>query len=322
MKAKCTLLFSVFALLLLPLPAYVHAQPDNTTLTQTFRTGSSPQLSAATSGGNITFETHNRDEVVIHVIARKGRAYLSADELDSYAELIFNESDNQISVEAQRRNSSGFSFFGRSSSANVSISYHILAPSASSTNGRTSGGNISLNGFDGGHQLRTSGGNITLTQTSGTIRAQTSGGNIQITGVSGELDARTSGGRITLNDSNGRLNVRTSGGNINIRDVNGSVEAQTSGGNITASVREPGEILNLRTSGGNVSLNLPATLTAADSPGLELSLRGSSANLQGNLHSVMQNSNVNRNSVSGTFGKGATKVELRTSGGRATLTFE
>lgn len=323
MISRTLLVFSALVLLFLPGLHTLSAQPANVYLTQTFSAGSSPQISATTSGGNITFEQHDSDEVVIHVIARKGREYLSVrDNLEQYVELNFNHSGDQVSVEARRRNTTVSSLFGRSGATNVSVSYHIFGPAGSNATGSTSGGNISLSGFNGVQQLRTSGGNITLTGSTGEINAQTSGGNIQAERISGTLDARTSGGRITLTESSGRLNVRTSGGNINIRDVNGSVEAQTSGGNITASVREPGDVLNLSTSGGNVSLNLPAALTASDSPGLKLNLRGSSANLQGTQLGAMQNSDISRNRISGIFGRGATDINLRTSGGRVTLTFE
>lgn len=323
MKTKCLFLLSSIAFLFLPVFAGLNAQPANVYLTQTFRAGSSPMISATTSGGNITFEQHDRDEVVIHVIARKGREYLSVrDNLEQYVELSFNHNGDQVSVEAKRRTTSAFSLFGRSATSNVSVSYHIFGPAGSSTEGSTSGGNISLSGFDGAQQLQTSGGNISLAMATGEIRARTSGGNIRADRVSGTLEARTSGGHINLNESSGRLSVRTSGGNISIRDVSGSVEAQTSGGNITANVHEPGHMLNLSTSGGNVTLNLPAGLTSTDSAGLNLNMRGNTASMQGNLQGEMRNSSTSRNSISGTFGRGATDVNLRTSGGRVTLTFE
>lgn len=322
MHTKFTILVAGILLLFMPALLPLTAQPDNVYRTETFRTGNAPSLSAATSGGNITIERHDRDEVVIHVIARRAGRYLSpGDDLSQYADLTFEQNGDEVSVSARNRNRSGFSLFG-SSGGNVSVSYHIMAPAGSSAEATTSGGNISLRGLNGTQNLRTSGGNVSLTDASGSLSASTSGGNIEARGVSGELDASTSGGRITLSNSSGNLRVRTSGGNISIRDSNGTISASTSGGNITASIAEPGESVNLTTSGGNVSLNLPASLTAADSPGLTLNLRGSSANMQGTLRGEMQNSDISRNRISGRFGAGASEITLRTSGGRTTLTFE
>ncbi|MDD2611163.1 MAG: hypothetical protein PHR38_00085 [Bacteroidales bacterium] len=94
----------------------------------------------------------------------------------------------------------------------------------------------------------------------------------------------TSGGNISISDLNAYQNMSTSGGNIHINNIVGKIEAGTSGGNIVIN-HSTGDV-NASTSGGNISVN----------------------GLKGNIKTFTSGGNIHVSETEGT-------VDVSTSGG-------
>lgn len=289
---------------------------DNAWKTEVFRTDGKATLSAMTSGGSITVESHERNDIIIEVYVRRGSSYLTSDdEVKRYVEVDFNQSGNSVSVEGKQISRS---FWGGSG---ASVSYIITVPVETETDLRTSGGGLTLNGVKGKQTLRTSGGSIRLSEIEGYVQARTSGGSMRMSHIRGELDARTSGGSITLENSSGLLDVRTSGGSITLADVSGSVNARTSGGSINADLDNLDGELNLRTSGGSITAAVPSSIIAEDGAGISLSMNGSRVNVENDRGASFRGDATNRR-VNGTYGNGGVRISLSTNAGTSTLRFK
>ncbi len=289
---------------------------DNVYKTETFRVDGPASLKALTSGGSITVESHERNEIIIEVLVRRGSSYLTTEEdVNRYVTIGFSQSGNSVSVEAENK---GRSFFG---GTGASVSYVITVPVETSTELRTSGGNVTLSGVEGSQSLRTSGGGIRLSEIDGSIEARTSGGSLRMSHINGDLDARTSGGSISLTRSSGNLAVRTSGGSITLEEVSGRINGSTSGGSINADIDSIEGELSLSTSGGNVTAVVPSSMIEDNSGGITLNMRGSRTRVENDGDSTFNGTKTDRR-VNGSYGNGAVNISLTTSAGTSTLRFK
>lgn len=130
--------------------------------------------------------------------------------------------------------------------------------------GRVKGGSLHLHRVAGGVEGRTSGGSVIAVGCSGRAELRTSGGSITVTAAAGDVDARTSGGFISVVRVEGRVSARASAGCVRVEEVAGGVEAVAEAG--TVSVRTPralGGTYSLKSSAGSVVLELPAGTGAA-----------------------------------------------------------
>jgi DUF4097 and DUF4098 domain-containing protein YvlB len=99
----------------------------------------------------------------------------------------------------------------------------------------------------------------TFRDINGPIDGRTSGGSIRVEHYQGDMNLSTSGGSITAEDGKGRLNLKTSGGGISISGASGNVAASTSGGSIRlAPASTPDGGNRLSTSGGSITVSVPA----------------------------------------------------------------
>lgn len=157
----------------------------------------------------------------------------------------------------------------------------IKAPATCSAGLKTSGGDITVEGLQGGVEARTSGGDLKMKQIGGDVKALTSGGDLCLESITGAIEASTSGGDIRVKDGRSRLSAQTSGGDILVENLSGDIEAGTSGGDIRLSgikgatqastsggdvhasyVTQPSGNVKLTTTGGDVHITLPASVTA------------------------------------------------------------
>ncbi len=304
--------FLLFLVLVINAP--LQAFSDNIYTTERFQVSGPVVLNATTSGGSITVESHEKNEVVIDVIVRRGSSYFTGDFSD-IGELRFDKNGNTISVEANVQSG----FFRRGSS--VSVSYVIKTPAETSAHVRTSGGSLSLSGLEGSQRLQTRGGSITLSEIGGTVDASTSGGGISMYNIKGELSARTSGGSIKMENSSGNFDVQTSGGSITLNSISGNMSARTSGGSINAEFKDLDEHLSLRTSAGSITAVLPSHLVDRDGKGLVLDAQGSRVSVSGESGSGFSGETSSRR-IQGSYGKGGVKAEFRTSAGNVNITYK
>ena len=275
-----------------------------------FTVNGAGNLNVSTSGGHISVEGSNSNQVRVEMIVTKNGRTLTPDDTDlSEFDIRIEQDGNTVYAEAERENgSNGWKFWKNN---NTSISFVVYTPQNMSTDLKTSGGHIEVSTLEGNQKIKTSGGHLSLANLNGTVDAKTSGGHIEISNSSGQLDARTSGGHIDAKDIEGTLNVRTSGGHIDLENIAGTVEASTSGGSISANITEMGEFARLRTSGGNISIVVPSNM------GLDLDLRGSRVRTQLENFS----GNMEDDDIEGSINGGGPMISARTSGGSVRLSF-
>lgn len=279
---------------------------DNIWHTETVPVDVPAYLNANTSGGFITVEPHDRDNITIEVLVKKNGRYLKEGD-KAPVKLTINDDANGVEigskVDATRR------WLRRTSS--VSVSYRIFVPRETEIRANTSGGYVSATGIEHNVSLITSGGRVSAENVTGDVLARTSGGPITIQQVSGDLSARTSGGGIRVADVTGNIDVRTSGGPIRLKNAAGRIEAHTSGGSVNAHIASLRERLILKTSGGSISASLPAN------QGMDIIAEGSS--IRNNLEDLT--GTFERSRVEGSVKGGGIPVEIRTSGGGVRLDY-
>ncbi|MFP4290703.1 MAG: DUF4097 family beta strand repeat-containing protein [Cyclobacteriaceae bacterium] len=298
-----------FICLSLVLTVEAFSQDQEPYLVKNFSVNAPAILEVKTSGGSISVERGNSDEVEVRMFVKKnGIRWFSSDddiaeELEEY-EIDIRQEGNTVMAIARREN--------RGWSSNpLSISFAVSTPTQTSAKLNTSGGSIRMKGLEGEHDVRTSGGSLNFDDITGYTQARTSGGSINVDHYAGVLDARTSGGSITARSSEGEIALHTSGGSIRLDEVSGSIDAHTSGGSIRANVKELGEYLTLRTSGGSVSAVIPKN------QGLDLDLSGNRVNTR--LENFSGESE--KNHIEGSMNGGGVAVTMKTSGGSVTLDY-
>ncbi len=273
---------------------------------ESFAVGNDVRIEVETSGGSITVEGSNRDEVQVEMYVKKrGREVEPGEaDLDDW-DISIEKSGNTVYATAKHR---GRNNWGNNS---YSISFVVYAPIDSRAAVRTSGGSINIANLDGDQYAKTSGGSITATQIAGDVELKTSGGSITIDEVEGYVDANTSGGRIRANDIAGGIFAKTSGGSITLENVSGNVEAKTSGGSIDAEIVKPQDYIELKTSGGSISVSVPKDA------GYDVDLDGN--RVRADLNDFQ--GDYDRDELQGTMNGGGTRITAKTSGGSVTMRY-
>ena len=233
--------------------------------TKSLQSAAIRSVQAETDNGNISVTGVNDNEARVEVYAWLGESSDQevkrrfAEEYD----LKMNTDDNKLTISCKVKN--------RHRNSRLSVTFRLYVPVASSTELRTSGGNMHAMKLSGGkHKLVTSGGNMAFDDIKGEVSGTTSGGNISISGCSESIKVSTSGGNISARESDGTVTLSTSGGNVSLEDLSGDTKAQTSGGNMSAS-NITGE-LTISSSGGNLELTKMSCALDASTAGGHLAV--------------------------------------------------
>lgn len=295
-------LLAVFAIF-----GVANAQSDRDAYrTDNFSTSSGPAVDIRTSGGSVHVIGHGSNEVKVEMFVRQGGRYLSPSDTDlSDFEIIIEKSGDRVTASAEKLSRG---WFGNN---NISVSFRVYAPHASSVNGRTSGGSVTGENFNNQITLKTSGGSVTAKNLEGTAELSTSGGSVNLRDIHGLLNAKTSGGSITAENISGEATLRTSGGSIRLTDISARLSARTSGGSINADLASLSDDVELRTSGGSINIDLPGVTN------FDVDLSG------GRVHTQLRNfsGESKRNSIVGRMGEGGPLVKAKTSGGSVRLSY-
>jgi DUF4097 and DUF4098 domain-containing protein YvlB len=191
---------------------------------------------------------------------------------------------------------------------NVSISYSIVAPAATTLRAQTGSGNQTVEGVKGTVTASTGSGDLRLARITGDVRANTGSGNIVAKAIAGAFSGNTGSGNIEVQQAApGRVSVQTGSGNAVIENVVGALHAETGSGDITASGRATAA-WDLRTGSGNVTLDLP------QESAFQIEARTSSGDIKVDHPLTMQGS-VNRHEVRGTVRGGGALLAVRTGSG-------
>lgn len=145
---------------------------------------------------------------------------------------------------------------------NISISYDITVPTATSLHAHTGSGNERIEGIRGPAEARTGSGGIEITNLAGELRASTGSGSITLQNIQSSVNAHTGSGSIRASGIDGAFDGRTGSGNI---DAEGKPTSEwrlhTGSGSVT--VRLPSEAafdLAAHTGSGSISVDQPVTV--------------------------------------------------------------
>jgi DUF4097 and DUF4098 domain-containing protein YvlB len=191
---------------------------------------------------------------------------------------------------------------------NVSISYEIEVPAATSVISRTGSGNQTLAELDGTVDARTGSGAINLADIEGAVEVSTGSGNIVAERIAGAFDGSTGSGSIDLvQTASGAVAVATGSGSVTLSGVEGPASARTGSGRITID-GVPGGPWDVETGSGSVYLRVPADAA------FSLDLRTSSGDVE-TSHAVTMVGNIPRGTIRGDVRGGGSLVHVRTGSG-------
>jgi DUF4097 and DUF4098 domain-containing protein YvlB len=191
---------------------------------------------------------------------------------------------------------------------NVSISYEIVVPAATSVVSRTGSGSQSVSGIDGSVDVRTGSGEITLTDIGGGVHAATGSGSINAEGIAGAFDGTTGSGSIDLvQTASGAVAVATGSGSVTLSGVQGTARARTGSGRIGID-GVPSGAWDIETGSGSVNLRVPTDAA------FSLDARSSSGAVA-TSHAVTMSGTIERGTLRGDVRGGGSLVRVRTGSG-------
>lgn len=224
------------------------AQPDN--LSKSFTVDKGGMLTVTTEVGSIRIEPWEKNEVYVRVenIDNEEADGLNMSQSGNTVRVDFHSYDHSSDVNFRINVPSHFNVELETSGGDIVFGGNMTGK----IKGRTSGGDIRLEGVNGDVEMETAGGDIRTKDIMGDLKLETSGGDIETGWVDGEASLRTAGGSIRVNGVGKNLKASTAGGNITFGEVRGTVEVSTSGGNIKGK-KSSGELL-MKTAGGDIEL--------------------------------------------------------------------
>jgi hypothetical protein len=217
---------------------------------KSFNVDKGGKLDVSTEVGSIRIEPWEKNEVFVQVdyIDDEESEGLNMSQSGNTVRIQYRSYDHSSDVHFRINVPSQFDIELETSGGDLTITGKMTGH----IKGRTSGGDIKLDGVNGNVEMETAGGDITTKDIMGDLRLETSGGDIETGWVNGEAMVRTAGGGIRVNGCGKNLKASTAGGNITFGEVRGTVEVSTSGGSIKGQ-KSSGKI-TMKTAGGNIEL--------------------------------------------------------------------
>jgi hypothetical protein len=211
---------------------------------------------------------------------------------------------------------------------NVSISYTITVPPATSLTSQTGSGSQEIEGIDGAVIVRAGSGAIRVRDAGSDVRASTGSGDITIEGVrgdfsgragSGSIEATSIAGAVTVHTGSGRIRVAQTGtgdveasagsGSIDLSGVRARVRASAASGSLTISGEHTAE-WRLSTASGHVDVQLDGR------PAFDLDARGGRIDTR---YPLTVNQMSDRRELRGSVNGGGPLLSVRTSSGRISI---
>jgi len=244
--------------------------------------------------GNIEVRSWDKPEVLVQV-EKRGQDK----DVVSKIEILSEQKDNKILVEARYSGKTGFIGFGVYHSPSARLIASV--PRNINLTIRTSDGAVVVERVNGRTEIKTGDGAIRASEVSGELVAETADGSIQIDDVSGRIEARTGDGSIRLSGTPSALRARSGDGSIVLRIRNGATMT---------------EDWMVATSDGSVTIELPDGFNA------EIEAEPSSDGRVRNDLSLADATGGTRESrtLKGRLGSGGKRITLRTGDGTIRLT--
>lgn len=313
--------------------------PDEYSFKKSYKVATPAEMFISTNDGFINAIAKKTDQIQVFFIVKKNNRVVDMDleELEEHLDVDISSSNDDLEIIIRQKETS----WVRNWKDKYYVSLHILAPERTSSELKSSDGDIDMIGFKGNQSCRTSDGDIraeeiigdlyaktsdgdiNVSEIDGTLESQTSDGDIRASNVKGEASfkssdgkivainimgdtkATTSDGNITLEEIKGDHTARTSDGDIVFENLQGSISAQTSDGNIKGDLNSLTNKLYLKTSDGDISVSVPGGL------GMDINLRGEDINMRLDDFS----GETSDHKIEGTIRGGGVDVELITSDG-------
>lgn len=191
---------------------------------------------------------------------------------------------------------------------NISISYEITVPAATTLRANTGSGNAEVQGLSSTTRVSTGSGDVNMRDISAEVRASTGSGNVRAENIKGVFRGETGSGDIFVRgNGTGDTFVSTGSGNIQVDDMKGTLRARTGSGDVTVAGVATSS-WDVQTGSGNVTLRLPGNAA------FELNAETSSGNIDVNRQITMSGQ-LNKHHVRGKVNGGGTLLTLRTGSG-------
>jgi hypothetical protein len=261
-------------------------------------------LDVTTGSGSITIKRGAAGEVVVHGSFRVGTGgQRSAAEAEALARRLETEPPIEVSGNNVR-----VGHLDEEDRRNVSITYEIEVPAATSVISRTGSGDQSVAELEGAVDARTGSGEITLTDIEGAVEVSTGSGDIVANQIAGAFDGSTGSGSINLvQTASGDVAVATGSGSVSLSGVQSAARARTGSGRVTID-GVPGGPWDVETGSGSVNLRVPADAA------FSLDLRTSSGAVE-TSHAVTMVGSIPRGTLRGDVRGGGSLVHVRTGSG-------
>jgi hypothetical protein len=275
------------------------AQPATGVFERTVTVAEPVELDVTTGSGSIAISRGAAGQVVVHGSIRvhtgSGR---NAAEAEALARRLEADPPIEVTVghldEEDRRN--------------VSISYEITVPTATSVVSRTGSGEQNLSNLGGAVDARTGSGEITLTDINGAVEVSTGSGDIIAERIAGAFNGSTGSGSIELvQTASGAVAVATGSGSVSLSGVQSAARARTGSGRIEID-GVPGGLWDLETGSGSVYLRVP------EDAAFSLDVRTSSGAVE-TSHAVTMVGSIARGTLRGDVRGGGSLVHVRTGSG-------
>ncbi len=193
---------------------------------------------------------------------------------------------------------------------NISISYEIETPAATSLSARISSGSANIEGINGPVEASTSSGHVTVANVKGRVQASSNSGGVDLRSIDGAATASVASGSISGSDLVA-TNAKTMSGAVTLHQVRGACNVFVSSGSINVD-GAPTAPWNLRNISGPVSIRV------TDQPHFELKAQVASGGIHNSLPVTTMGSS-SRNLLVGSVGGGGPLVELPTQSGNISI---
>lgn len=261
---------------------------------ETFPAPLTEQLSLSNFNGNVTYEPHDGQDILIEALVRAAApGKILAERIGRQVSVALTHEEGELRVEGRQR--PGWGLLGH---AEVNFTVRVPRHWEGAVMVKTSNGSIRARGVQGDSTLHTDNGAIVVSEQNGNVSAQTGNGRIELTQVRGVVNAETSNDdiRIVQSELLGNGRIKTSNGKI------------VFSGNLT-----PGAAYDMTTENENVTITLVR-------PDIAFDIKAVDGEVQLPAGASVSESDTHR--VVGRLGDGRARLTVRTSGGSVFIDLE
>jgi hypothetical protein len=144
--------------------------------------------------------------------------------------------------------------------SNCSVDYDVVVPSGTAVTGKTSSGDIDLEGV-ASVDVGASSGAVRVLNVAGTVNVQASSGNIDLQSIGKDVTARASSGDIQATSLGAKVNLRADSGAVKLRldgtDAANNVQIKADSGDVDVTVPSATYRIEGNSDSGNRNISVP-----------------------------------------------------------------